>query len=157
VREYEQPRPGLGRDPACLASGQVPELPGQRRVRVGEGGLAHQHVGPLGERERAITEPGIHDEREPLARPELAHLLDRHEAVPREQAAVTLQPADVWSGNPRCCELVRQHPSAVRLGQRVAEGRHAVRELPGFQAERPLPPTGPSTSTGRSSKETDSR
>ncbi len=117
----------------------MPELPGQRRVRSGEGGLAHEHVGPLGKRERGITQPGIHDEREPLARPELAHLLYRHEPFPGEQAAVTLQAADVWSGNSRCRELVREHPPAVRLGQRVAEGRHAVRELPGFQAERPLP------------------
>jgi hypothetical protein len=129
VGEDEQTRTRLGGYPASLASGQVLELLGQRRIRVGEGGLAHQHVGPLGEREGGLTEPGVHNERESLASSELAYLRYRHEPVVGEQPAVTLQSADVWSGNPGYCELVREQPPTVRLGQRVAKGRHAVREL----------------------------
>ena len=66
MREDKQARTGFGGDAAGLPGGQVPVLAGQGRLGVGEGGLAHQHVGPVGERERTVAEPGVHDERETL-------------------------------------------------------------------------------------------
>ena len=48
---------------------------------LGEGGLAHQHVRLVGERERGIAQPGVHDERETLTPPRLAYLLKGHQAL----------------------------------------------------------------------------
>jgi hypothetical protein len=44
--EYEQPRPGLGRDAAGLPGGQVSPLAGPGGLGVGEGGLAHRMPQP---------------------------------------------------------------------------------------------------------------
>src|SRR5262249_20817796 len=78
VGEDEQPHPALRRDLPGLPGGHVPVVAGQRGLGVGEGGLADQHVRPVRQREGRVTQPGVHDEREPLARPRLAHLLQRH-------------------------------------------------------------------------------
>jgi hypothetical protein len=120
MREHQQPCPGLGRDPVGLPDGQVPELACQRRLGVGEGGLTHHHVRAIGQRERGIAQPCIHDERETLAPPRLAHLFNRHPALTGDQAALALQPPDVRAGNAKGGELVRQHPPPVRLRQPVA-------------------------------------
>jgi len=113
--EHEQPRPGLGRDAAGLPGGQVPVLVGQRGLGVGEGRFAHHHVRAVSELERGIAQPGIHDEREPLAPPRLAHLLHRDQALTGDQAALALQPPDVGAGNAEGGEPVREHPPPVRL------------------------------------------
>jgi hypothetical protein len=86
-------------DDACAAASPQSLLAGERSLGIGEGRLTHQHVSAVGERERGIAQPGVHDERETLARPRLAHLLDRHQAVAGDQAALALQPPDVRPGD----------------------------------------------------------
>ena len=108
----------------------------QRRIGVGEGGFAHQHVRAVGERERGITQPGIHDERETLAPPRLAHLLEPDHLVSHGEASLPLQPPHVGAGDAEGGEPVREHPPPVRLHQPVADGRHAVRQRLGLHAER---------------------
>ncbi len=135
VGEHEQPGSGLGGYPAGLPGGQVPVLAGERGVGLREGGFADQHVRLVGEFERPVAEPGIHDEREPLARSRLADLLQAHQAVRRPQAAVALQAADIGSGNASRREPVRQHPPPVRLHQPVSEGGHAVGQPTSLEAE----------------------
>ena len=90
-----------------LPGGQVPVVAGQRGLGVGEGRLADQHVRPVRQREGRVTQPGVHDEREPLARPRLAHLVDRHRPAPRLEPPGTLQAPDVGPGDAQGGQPVR--------------------------------------------------
>ena len=134
--EHQQPRPALGRDAPGLTGGQVPVLARQRGIGVSEGGLTHHHVRAVGEGERAIAQPGIHDEREPLAPPRLAHLLMLTTLATHGQTSLALQQADVGAGDAQGGELARQHPPPVGLGQPVADSPHAVRQRLGLHPER---------------------
>ena len=55
----------------------MPIVPRQAGVGVGERGLADQHVRPVRQLERGVTEPGVHDERETLAASGFADLIKR--------------------------------------------------------------------------------
>lgn len=124
--KHQQSRPRLGRDAACLPGGEVPVLARERALGVGEGRLTHHHVGALSQRERGITQAGVHDERKPLAPSGLTHLLNPHHPAGGCQAALTLQPPDVGTGNAERGELGREHPPPIRLHQLAVAGLAAV-------------------------------
>lgn len=136
VGQHEQTRPGLGRDPARLARRQVPILVRERGVTVSKRGLAYDHVRALGKREGRLAEPSVHDESKPLPPARLAHLLHRDPAASHHDGAFPLETADVWASDPMRGQLGREHPAAVRLGEPVPNGCHAVRKRPCLQAER---------------------
>jgi hypothetical protein len=136
VREHQQPGAGMGGDLAGLPGGQVPVVAGQCRFAVGEGGFAHQHVRLVGQRERGVAQPGVHDEREPLAAPRLADLLQGHRPATGGQTALALQPPGVRAGDTGGGQAGRDHPPAIRLHQPVADGGDAVRQRARFQPER---------------------
>jgi hypothetical protein len=133
VAQHQRADPALGRDLARLPRGQVPEGRGQLGLVVQERRLAHDQVGPLGQRERAVAEPGVHDEREPLPGPGLAHLVQADSPARHVQATVAGQPSHVRPADAEGGQPVRPHPAPVRLGQLVAHGRHPVRQRPGQQ------------------------
>ena len=102
-------------------------------VGVGEVGvlgqerrLADHQVRAVGERKRCLAEPGVHDEREPLPAPWLAHLGQPHPPAADVEPALPGEFADVRPADPERGEAYREHAAAVRLGQLVAEGRDAV-------------------------------
>src|SRR5215467_12543071 len=115
VGEDQQPCPGLGRDTPGLPGGEVPVVTRQRGLGVSEGGLTHHHVRAVGEGERAIAQPGIHDDREPLARSWLADLLKVHQPVTGDQVPLALQPPDGRAGDAQGGELAGQHPPPIGL------------------------------------------
>jgi hypothetical protein len=133
VAQHQRADPALGRDLARLPRGQVPEGRGQLGLAVQERRLAHDQVGPLSQCEGAVAEPGVHDEREPLPGPGLAHLVQADSPARHVQAAVAGQPSHVRPADAEGGQPVRPHPAAVRLGQLVAHGRHPVRQWPGQQ------------------------
>src|SRR5215470_6613543 len=116
VRQDEETDSGFFGDTAGLGRGEVPELRREALVRGGEGGLADQHVGALGELEGGVAEPCIHDERELLATAEFADLLETHRSVPRYEDPVPDEVADVGAVDAVRGEAVREHATAVRLG-----------------------------------------
>jgi hypothetical protein len=105
----------------------MPVLGGQRGLGAEERGLDHQHVGVRGEVVDALAQAGVHHEREDLTRPRGADLVEADDAsVGPGDPALALQLADLRPAHARLGELLREHPTSVRLGDAVAVGVHAV-------------------------------
>ena len=121
-----------------------------------------QDIGAVGERERGIAAPGIHNERETLAGLRLALFVDSHQAVSGGQMALSLQPQDAWVTDAQGAQPVREHPPLIRssahpLDQPVADGWSTVRQRLALHRNPGSCTTVPSADTGRSRRFTTSR
>jgi hypothetical protein len=127
----------------------VPALARKRRLSVGEDGFADHHVRVVSEGERGITQLGI-DERETLAPPRLAHLLQRYQLVTGDETALALQAPDVGQVTPQAANFsgsIRRTSASTSLypmaGTRCDSGSASSRNEAVWVIVSPL-------STGRS-------
>lgn len=79
------------RHPARLTGRQVTVVDGELVIAVQERRLDDEEVAALGEGVHAFAQPRVHDEREPLSTPQLAHVV---EGDPAEHA-LALDPPHV--------------------------------------------------------------
>ncbi|MBB5748756.1 hypothetical protein GGQ69_001045 [Micrococcus sp. TA1] len=125
----------VGRQGTGLPGCQVPVVPGQAGLGIGEGALGDQQVGPVRQVLGTGTRGGVHDQGEPLAGTELADVLQADAA----QHAVPLQPADVGTADAGGREPLPGQGSPVRLLEAVAVGLDAMAQGPDRQAGSHLP------------------
>ncbi len=141
------------RHPSPPGRPSVAVVDGELVIAVQERRLDDEEVAALGEGVHALTQPRVHDEREPLCprRTSLTSSSETPPSAPSRWIRPTSGPLIPCSA--RC----GQHPPTVRLDQPVAEGLHGVGEPAGLQGVEGVVASTPSASTGASVSSTVSR
>ncbi|HZU79586.1 MAG TPA: FKBP-type peptidyl-prolyl cis-trans isomerase [Acidimicrobiales bacterium] len=127
--EDEAAYPAVAGQTGRLHRRQMVEALGQVALGVGEGGLAHEQVGPLGQRVRPVAQAGVHHHRYDLARAPNAHVLEPHHVATRSgQRTLALEHSHVRPGHAGGGEQLRHHGPALGLLEPPAEGLRGVVE-----------------------------